>query len=93
MAHVVNDWYLTTKYRIDSRPVHVGFVVDKTTRGLIFSPSISVFPCHHSTNAPHASSSLKYYCEKVKRAMPGNIKKRHALSGTWGDTFSYLGAF
>jgi hypothetical protein len=25
--------------------------------------------------------------------MPGNIKKRHALSGTWGDTFSYLGAF
>ena len=44
MAHVVNDRFLTTKYRIDSRPVHVGYVVDKTTRGLIFFSKYFGFP-------------------------------------------------
>jgi hypothetical protein len=59
MAQRVCRRPLTAKARIKAGSVRVGFVVDKVALGKVFIfPSNSAFTCqHHSTNAPHPSSS------------------------------------
>ncbi len=48
--HVPNEEF-NLKARVRSRPVHVGFAVDKMTLRQIYGEW--VFPCwHHSTSAP-----------------------------------------
>jgi len=66
----------------DSRPVHVGTVMDKATLGqVVFPLSTSAFSCqYHFTNASYSSSSTCCSYQKDRQVKPRNLPKSNALS-------------
>jgi hypothetical protein len=65
----------------DPSPVRVKFVVGKVALGKVCFPSTSVFPSqYYSTNVPYPFSSTCCSYQKDKRAEPGNLPNRIALT-------------
>jgi len=78
MAQAVSHWPLTAATWVRSR---VRFCGGKSGNETGVSPSTSVFLYQYlSTNAPYSSSSTYRSYQKDKRAKPGNLPKRSALS-------------
>jgi hypothetical protein len=75
-AEAVSCWPLLWRPEFDHRSVYVRFMGGKVVLGQVFSPSMSVFPCHyHSTNASYLSSSTYCSYQKDAEVKHGNLPK------------------
>ena len=75
MALTISGRPLTAEAQVRSRPVHVGFVVDRVAKTNVFLRVTTAFPCHDSTDTPCLSIRYRRYVISVVNS----VIKYHTL--------------